>query len=298
MNKSKRNLIVLITMASIFGVMLISGLITLLSSIYTVKTNETAIIVRLGKAQESINDTGLHFHAPFIESTTYIYTGDMLYDIPVSDVITADKKTMIADCYVIWSVSDPVKYYQTLGAIQGRGEERVEAAVFNAVKNTISSMTQDNIIASRGSALTDEITTASNSDISQYGIIIELAEIKTLDLPNDNKQAVYERMISERNNIAAGYTAKGEAEAQKIKNNTDKQVSITVANAEAEAAKIEAEGEAEYMRILSNAYNDPDKADFYNFVRSLDSLNTLKNSDSTILLDKDSEYAKILYGIQ
>ena len=105
-------------------------------------------------------------------------------------------------------------------------------------------------------------------------------------------------MISERNNIAAGYTAKGEAEAQKIKNNTDKQVSITVANAEAEAAKIEAEGEAEYMKILSNAYNDPDKADFYNFVRSLDSLDTLKNSDSTVLLDKDSEYAKILYGIQ
>lgn len=296
MDKSKKIIIVLITIISIFCIFFVGGLITLLSSMYTVKTNETAIIVRLGKAKESVNDTGLHLHAPFIESATHIYTGDMLYDIPVSDVITADKKTMIADCYVIWSVSDPVRYYQTLGAIQGRGEERVEAAVFNAVKNTISSMTQDNIIASRGSTLTDEITTASNSDISQYGIVIELAEIKTLDLPNDNKQAVYERMISERNNIAAGYTAKGDAEAQKIKNNTDKTVSITVANAEAEAAKIEAEGEAEYMKILSDAYNDPDKADFYNFVRGLDALNSLKASDATIILDKNSEYAKILYG--
>lgn len=297
--KFKRKVVIAGSILGIgFILLFVFGIIAFFSSVYTVKTNETAIVVRLGKAKSSINTTGLHFHAPFIESITKIYTGDMLYDIPVSDVITADKKTMIADCYVIWSVDDTVKYYQTLGAIQGRGEERVEAAVFNAVKNTISSMTQDNIIASRGSALTDEITTASNSDISQYGIVIELAEIKTLDLPNDNKQAVYERMISERNNIAAGYTAKGEAEAQKIKNNTDKQVSITVANAEAEAAKIEAEGEAEYMKILSNAYNDPDKADFYNFVRSLDSLDTLKNSDSTVLLDKDSEYAKILYGIQ
>ena len=296
MNNLKKKIIILLSVMSVgFVVLLLLGIITFFSSTYTVKPNETAIVVRLGKAQSSVNTAGLHFHAPFIESTTKIYTGDMLYDIPVSDVITADKKTMIADCYVIWSVTDSVKYYQTLGAIQGRGEERVEAAVFNAVKNTISSMTQDNIIASRGSMLTDEITTASNSDISQYGITIELAEIKTLDLPDDNKNAVYERMISERNNIAAGYTAKGDAEAQKIKNNTDKQVSITVANAEAEAAKIEAEGEAEYMKILSDAYNDPDKADFYNFVRSLDALNSLKSSDATIILDKDSEYARILY---
>lgn len=299
MNNLKKKLIILLSIMSAgFVVLLLLGIITFFSSTYTVKPNETAIVVRLGKAQSLVNTAGLHFHAPFIESTTKIYTGDMLYDIPVSDVITADKKTMIADCYVIWSVTDSVKYYQTLGAIQGRGEERVEAAVFNAVKNTISSMTQDNIIASRGSALTDEITTASNSDISQYGITIELAEIKTLDLPNDNKNAVYERMISERNNIAAGYTAKGDAEAQKIKNNTDKQVSITVANAEAEAAKIEAEGEAEYMKILSDAYNDPDKSDFYNFVRSLDTLNSLKSSDATIILDKDSEYARILYGVE
>ncbi|MBQ2467161.1 MAG: protease modulator HflC, partial [Lachnospiraceae bacterium] len=141
------------------------------------------------------------------------------------------------------------------------------------------------------------ITKASNSDISQYGITIELAEIKALDLPDDNKQAVYERMISERNNIAASYTAKGEAEAKKIMNETDKEVSITVANAKAEAAKIEAEGEAEYMRILSDAYNDEGKADFYNFIRGLDSLKALAGEDKTLILDKNSELARLLYGM-
>ena len=104
-------------------------------------------------------------------------------------------------------------------------------------------------------------------------------------------------MISERQNIAAGYSAKGEAEAQKIKNDTDKKVSITVADAKAKAAAIEAEGEAEYMKILSDAYNDPDKAEFYSFVRGLDALKALAKSDSTIILDKDSEYAKLLYGM-
>ena len=289
-----KKIIIIITASVLFLV----GIIVALSSVYTVHTNETAIIVRLGKAKYVVNNTGLNTHTPFIESVIKIYTGDMLYDIPASDVITADKKSMIADNYVIWSVTDPVKYYQTLGGVQNRAEERIEAAVYNATKNTISSMTQDEIIDARGNTLTNAITTASNSDIAQYGLVIELAEIKALDLPDDNKAAVYERMISERNNIAAGYTANGTAEAQKVKNETDKQVSITVADAEAQGEIIEAEGEAEYMRILSDAYNDEDKADFYNYVRGLDSLETLKGSDSTIILDKDSEYARILYGNQ
>ena len=294
MKKAKKIVPVLV----IFWVVVIGGFILGNASWYTVHPNEAAIIIRLGKISGIETEQGLHMHVPFIESVTRIYTGDILYDIPVSDVITSDKKSMIADNYVVWSVADPTKYYQTLGAMRGRAEERIEAAVYNATKNTISSMTQDEIIAARGSALTDMITDASNSDIKQYGIVIELAEIKALDLPDDNKEAVYERMISERNNIAAGYTAKGQAEAQKIKNETDKQVAILTAQAEREAAKIEAEGEAKYMSILSDAYNDEGKAEFYNFLRGLDSLEAMTGDDKTLILDKDSEYAKILYGNQ
>ena len=277
-------------------IVLFAAMVVFLSSVYTVKVNETAIIVRFGKISNIEVNPGLYFHVPFIENVTSVYTVDILYDIPVSDVITSDKKSMIADNYLIWSVTDVTKYYQTLGAVQGRADERVEAAVFNATKNTISSMTQDNIISARGDTLTSLITKEANSDISQYGITIKIAEIKALDLPDANKEAVYERMISERNNIAASYTAKGQAEAQKIRNETDKQVNITVANAQAEAAKIEAEGEAEYMHILSNAYNDESKAEFYTFIRSLDSLKALTGTNKTLILDKDSEYARILYG--
>ncbi len=272
-------------------------LIFFASATYTVKTNETAVVIKLGKINRTVSKPGLHLKVPGLESTIFIFTGANLFDIPTSDVITSDKKSMIADDYVIWSVTDTVKYYQTLGAMRNRAEERIEAAVYNATKNQISAMTQDEIIAARGSTLTDLITKASNSDIAQYGILIQIAEIKALDLPDANKEAVYQRMISERNNIAAGYTAKGESEAQKIKNETDKQVLIKTANAEAEATKIEAEGEAEYMRILSKAYNDPKKAEFYNFLRGLDSLSALSGENKTLILDKDSEYARLLYGI-
>lgn len=284
-------------LGTVIGIIAAFLIIVLFNSLYTVNYNHYVIVQQFGKIVDIKDSPGLYVKVPFIQDTTSIYYGNRIYDIPTSDVITKDKKSMIADDYVVWRVTDAKKYYQTLGAQAARAEERIEAAVYNATKNTISSMTQDEVIAARGDNLTSIITEESNSDISEYGIQVMTAEIKALDLPDDNKTAVYERMISERNNIAAGYTAQGNAEAQKIKNETDKQVTVIKANAEKEAEVIIAEGEAEYMRILSDAYNDEDKADFYNFARSLDALKaSLSGGDKTLLLDKDSELAKILYG--
>ena len=158
-------------------------------------------------------------------------------------------------------------------------------------------MTQDEIIEARGEKLTQLMTKEANSDIGDYGIEIITDEIKALDLPDDNKSAVYERMISERQNIAASYKAQGDSEAQKIKNETDKKVAVMQAEARKDAEIKTAEGEAEYMRILQEAYNTKDKSDFYRFTRSLDALKkSLKNGEKTIILDKDSELVKILYG--
>ncbi|MCR5102150.1 MAG: protease modulator HflC [Butyrivibrio sp.] len=279
------------------GLIVFAAVIVLFNALYTVNYNNYVIVQQFGKIVDIKDSPGLYLKVPFIQNTTSIYYGNRIYDIPTSDVITKDKKSMIADDYVIWRVTNAKKYYQSLGAQPARAEERIEAAVYNATKNTISSMTQDEVIAARGDNLTSIITTESNSDISDYGIEVLTAEIKALDLPDDNKSAVYERMISERNNIAAGYTAQGSAAAQKIKNETDKQVTVTKANAEKQAEVIIAEGEAEYMRILSDAYNDESKADFYNYTRSLDALKeSLNGKDKTIMLDKNSELAKILYG--
>lgn len=278
-------------------VIFVAAAIILFNSLYTVKYNNYALVKRFGKVTRIDDNPGLHIKTPFIENVQLVYSGTRVYDIPTSDVITKDKKSMIADDYVLWKVTDPVKYYKTLGAVDARAEERIDAAVYNATKNTISSMTQDEVIAARGAQLTDTITNEANSDIADYGIVILTAEIKALDLPDDNKNAVYERMISERQNIAASYTAKGESEAQMIKNETNKEVTITIANAEKDAERIIAEGEAEYMRILSEAYNDPAKAEFYNYLRGLDALKaSLKSTGNILMLDKDSELVKILYG--
>lgn len=281
----------------IIGIVAVILLLIAASGLYTVEYKSQALVMEFGKISHVEVNPGIHFKTPFIQDVTSIYVGDRVYDMPASDVITKDKKSMIADDYVIWHVTDPVKYYQTLSGVAARAEERIDAAVYNATKNTISSMLQDEVIASRGEQLTSLITVESNSDISGYGIEIVTAKIKALDLPNDNKSAVYERMISERQNIAAGYTAKGNADAQLIKNDTDKQVSIKLAEAKKKAEQLVAEGEAEYMRILSEAYNSEEKADFYNYLRSLDAIKkSFDGGNKTIILDKDSELVKILYG--
>ena len=269
----------------------------LFSSLYSVAPNEYAAVRQFGKIVKIEDTPGLKFKLPFIQNIQMISKATMLYDVPLSDVITRDKKSMIADNYVLWRVNDPTKYIRTLDAIEVRAEERIEAAVYNSLKNVISSMSQDEVIEARGEKLTQMLTDEANSDIGDYGIEVITAEIKSLDLPDDNKEAVYDRMISERQNIAASYTAQGEAEAQKIRNETDKTVTVMKANANKDAEILVAEGEAEYMRILQEAYNTKDKEDFYSFTRALDAFQkSLSGGEKTIILDKDSELVRILYG--
>ena len=266
-------------------------------SFYTVPQKQYVAVRQFGRIVDIKDTPGLKFKIPFIQNVQRISAATILYDIPASDVITRDKKSMIADNYVLWRVTDPTKYIRTLDAVELRAEERIEAAVYNALKNVISSMSQDEVIEARGELLTVLITEEANSDISDYGIEIIQSQIKSLDLPDDNKESVYERMISERQNIAATYQAEGNAEAQKIRNQADRDVSVMKADARKKAAIIEGEGEAEYMKILEEAYNTSDKAEFYNYTRSLDALkSSLTGNNKTIMLDKDSELAKILYG--
>ncbi|MBQ3395265.1 MAG: protease modulator HflC [Synergistaceae bacterium] len=279
-------------------ILLVVMLLTLPFSCYIVGQNEYAALFKFGRIV-SVSDTpGIKFKMPGIHTVRYISKKLHLYDIPRSGVITKDKKSMIADNYVTWKVIDPVKYVQTLNAIEARARERIEAAVYNAVKNVISSMTQDEVIEARGGALSQRIASDSNSDIGMYGIAIVQTEIKALDLPNDNKSAVYERMISERQNIAASFTAEGNSEAQKIRNRTDREAAVKLAAAEQSSDVIIAEGEVQYMKILQSAYDTPEKAEFYNFMRSLDALKKsfAGNGEKIIMLDKNSDIGKLIYG--
>ena len=267
------------------------------ASVTVTQQNEYKLIRQFGKVDRVISSSGISFKIPFIESTQSLPKETLLYDLAASDVITKDKKTMISDSYVLWKISDPLKFAQTLNSSVESGESRINTAVYNATKNAISSMSQDQVITSRDGELSDMVMEAIGTNMDQYGIELLKFETKQLDLPDDNKEAVYERMISERDNIAATYKAEGNSEAKVIRNKTDKEVAIQISDAKKQAEILEAEGEQEYMKILAQAYGEEDRSEFYSFVRSLDALKTsMKGGDKTVILSSDSPIAQIFEG--
>ena len=284
----------------IAAVIVLLVVIVAANSVYTVQENQYACTVRFSEIIGTTSDSGLHFKVPFLDSVKYFSKATQLYDIPPSEVLTSDKQNMTVDCYILWSISDPQQFYRSLGSTYV-AEERLSSITYTALKNTMTNLAQADIINMNDGAERNDIyakiATTVDAQAVAYGIHVEDVKIKQFDLPESNLNAVYTRMISERNQMAEKYTADGNKEASLIRNEVDKKVNIIISNAEAEAAQLEAEGEAEYMRMLAAAYNTDDKKDFYEFTLALDALKASLNGDEkTVILDENSDLAQILMG--
>ena len=285
----------------IIAAIVLLAVIVVSGSFYTVEENQYACVFRFSEIVGVEDTAGAHFKIPFVDSVRYYSKATQFYDIPPSEVLTSDKQNMTVDCYVLWSISDPQQFYRALGTTN-RAEERLDAITYSVLKTAMGTLAQADIINMNDGAERNEIyegiATKVDSQAATYGIHVEDVKIKQFDLPESNLNAVYSRMISERNQMAEKYTADGNYDASIIRNDVDKQVNILVSNAKAEAAKLEAEGEAEYMRLLAEAYNSEDKKDFYEFTLALDALKkSLTGGDKTVILDADSALAKILMGL-
>lgn len=276
--------------------------IALVSACYTVEENEYAYVVRFSKVEQVEEKAGLHFKIPFVDSVQYFPKNIQLYDLDPSDVLTSDSKAMSVDSYVLWKISDPMTFYKSLGSIS-EAQVRLDAATYNALKNIISTMSQDSIITPSvddgRNDLNVTVCDQVKSATIDYGIEITDVKIKRFDLPEENETAVYQRMISDRNQIAEKYRAEGESEATIMKNEVDKQVNIIISDANAQAEETVAQGESEYMKLLADTFNTAEKEEFYIFMRSLETLKTsLTGEQKTVILGSDSELAKILQGIK
>ena len=274
--------------------------IVLANSVYTVRENQYACRVQFSKIVDTTAESGLHFKIPFIESIKYFSKATQLYDIPPSEVLTSDKQNMTVDCYILWQISDPLKFYQSLGSATV-AEDRLNNLTYNQLQTVMGTLAQADIVNMEDGAKRNEIyegiAATVDGSAAQYGIHVVDVKIKQFDLPESNLNAVYTRMISERNQMAEKYTAQGNQEATMIRNEVDRDVNIMLSNAKAQAAQLEAEGEAEYMRLLAAAYDSDDKKDFYEFTLALDALKkSLTGEEKTVILDAGSELAKILMG--
>ena len=281
-------------------VLVLLAVLVISNSFFTVREDEYACTVRFSKIISTTGEAGLHFKVPFVDSVKYFTKATQLYDIPPSEVLTSDKQNMTVDCYILWSIDDPKLFYQRLGTT-GNAEQRLDALTYNELKTVMGTLAQADIVNMEDGAKRNDIYNSIATDVDNlartYGIRVEDVKIKQFDLPESNLNAVYNRMISERNQIAEKYTADGNYEASIIRNDVDKQVNILVSNAKAEAAKLEAEGEGEYMRMLAEAYQTKDQQEFYEFTRALDALKeSLTGEEKTVILDKDSKLGQILMG--
>ncbi len=282
----------------IVGAILVLLIIVAFNACYTVAENEYVCVMRFSEIVDVVDNAGMHFKVPFIDDTRKFPKTTLIYDIPPSEVLTSDKKNMTVDSYIIWRIADPRTFYRTLGTT-GEAEARLNAVTYNALKNLMGTLKQDDIINTEDASGRNDIYSGITTEVSElcatYGIDVMDVRIKRFDLAQSNEDAVYDRMISDRNQIAEKYTADGEYEASIIRNDVDKQVNIIVSNAEAQAARLVAEGEQEYMRLLAEAYNTSDKKDFYEFTRALDALKaSLTGEDKVVILDGDSKLGQIL----
>lgn len=289
MKKTIRNIVLIV----ILLVLIIVGA----NSIYIVEEGEYAYVTQFGAIQYTDVNPGLKFKVPMIQEVNYLTKKVMDYNINSSEVLTSDKKAMVVDSYALWRIEDVTMFMRTVGNISEM-EKRIDASVYSVIKNLTGRLMQDELIAdeeSQRNSLNEQVTALVQEDMVNYGVVVPAVEIRRFDLPDDNLESVYTRMISEREQMAAAYRADGEYEANIIRNRTDKDVEILVGEAKAQAQLLIGQGEEEYMQTLGGIYNNADMADFYLFTLELEALkDSLSGGQKTIILGPDSPIFQIL----
>lgn len=280
-------------LAVVFGLILIA-----VTNVYVVKENEYKIVRQFGEVMKFEDRPGLHMKIPFIQSVTTLPKNLMKYDMTEEEITTLDKKRIIIDNYAIWHITNPKDLISNAGNIEN-AKSRMEEFIYSAIRTELGKTNYDDIISDKDSErgnINDKLTERVNELLAadKYGIEVVDVRIRRTDLPADNEQAVFTRMISDRESIAQKYLSEGDADKNRIVASTDQAVTEIIANANREASIIRAEGEAEAAKIYNDAFaKDPE---FYSLYRTLESYKKTIGEDTMIILPSDSPYARILSG--
>ncbi|WP_033542163.1 protease modulator HflC [Planococcus sp. CAU13] len=284
----------------IFGLMLaFIVLLVLLANVYIVKESEYRVVRQFGEVVSIKEEPGLHMKIPFIQSVTTLPKYQMIYEVSEAEINTRDKKRIIIDNYAVWHVVDPRDLITNAVTIVN-AESRMEEFVYSVIRTELGQLDYEEIIndenTSRGS-LSENVTAKVNEllEKDEYGIRVTDVRMKRTDLPEENEQSVYTRMISERDSTAQDYLSQGDAKKREIEAQADREAQEVIATARKEAALIQAEGESEAARIYNESFSkDPE---FYQLYRSLQSYTKTIGDDTVIILPSDSPYASVLTGI-
>ncbi len=258
------------------------------SSVFTVAQTEQVLVVRLGEPIRVVSEPGLNFKAPFIDSVISIDKRILDLENPSQEVIASDQKRLVVDAFARYRIKNALRFYQSVGSIQAANIQLT--TLLNAsLRRVLGEVTFITVVRDEREALMARIRDQLDHEADGYGIQVVDVRIRRADLPEQNSQAVYQRMQTERQREAAEFRAQGGQKAQEIRSKADREATVIVAEANSQAEQVRGAGDGERNRLFAEAYGkDPD---FFAFYRSMTAYETgLKSSDTRFLLRPDSEF--------
>ena len=260
------------------------------SSVFTVGMTEQALVVRLGEPRAPVTEPGLHFKAPFIDTVIPIDKRILDLENPSQEVIASDQKRLVVDAFARYRIKDALRFYQSVGSIQAANLQ-LTTLLNAALRRVLGEVTFITVVRDQREALMGKIRDQLDREATAYGIQVVDVRIRRADLPDQNSQAVYKRMQTEREREAAEFRAQGDQKAQEIRSKADREATVIVAEANSSGEQLRGEGDAERNRLFAESYGkDPD---FFAFYRSMTAYeNGLKGNDTRFLLKPDSDFFK------
>lgn len=267
---------------------LIAAVVVAYSALFTVYQTQQALVVRLGKVVRVVSDPGLHVKVPFVDSVIDIDRRILDLEAPAQEIIASDQKRLVVDAFARYRIYDPLRFYQTLGS-KIAADSQLNILLNSALRRVLGEATFIEVVRDQRAELMARIRDLINHEAEGYGIAVVDARIRRADLPEQNSQAVYQRMQTARQREAAEYRAQGQQQAQEIRSKADREVTVLVADATSKSEQIRGEGDATRNQIFAKAFNqDPD---FFAFYRSMQAYEAgLKANDTRLLLRPDSNF--------
>jgi modulator of FtsH protease HflC len=257
-------------------------------SLFTVYQTRQALVVRLGDPVRVVSDPGLHVKLPLVDSIISIDKRILDLEAPAQEVIASDQKRLVVDAFARYKIQEPLKFYQTVGSIEG-ANSRLSTLLISALRRVLGEATFIQVVRDERPQLTAKMREQLNREAAAFGIVVVDVRIRRADLPEQNSQAVYQRMQTERQRIAAQVRAQGSQRSQEIRSKADRDVTVLIAEATSKAEQIRGEGDAERNRIFADAYSRD--RDFFAFYRSMQAYEAgLRHNDTRMLLKPDSDF--------
>jgi len=272
----------------VIAILIVAALFVAYSSLFTVYQTQQALVLRLGQPVHVISEPGLHMKAPFIDNVIAIDKRILDLEAPAQEVIASDQKRLVVDAFARYRIQDPLRFYQTLGSIQGANSQ-LAILLNSALRRVLGEATFIHVVRDQRADLMSRIRELVDREAAGYGISVVDVRIRRADLPEQNSQAVYQRMQTERQREAAEFRAQGAQRAQEIRSRADREVTVLVAEATSQSEQIRGEGDATRNQIFADAFNkDPD---FFTFYRSMQAYEAaLKSNDTRLVLKPDTNF--------